>query len=98
MWDGFACQEEQEQAHMEKVLSSEAVEGMISTLTSEKSMDLYCSFFEKVCVQWVRVPLQIKCTVIKHLGSFGSNNQTDDCPVVAKDTPNTVSGFLSPAQ
>lgn len=56
MRDGFACQEEQEQAHLEKVLSSESVEGRISTLTSEKSMDLYCSFFEKVCKRWMRVP------------------------------------------
>lgn len=43
-------QEEQEKAHIEDVLGSEALQGRISTLTTEESMDLYCSYFSKVRV------------------------------------------------
>lgn len=42
-------QEEQEKGHLEKVLGSEALQDRISTLTTNESMDLYCSYFSKVC-------------------------------------------------
>eukprot|EP00903_Cladosiphon_okamuranus_P022872 g21064.t1 len=39
--------EEQEKVHMEEVLGSEALQSRISSLTTEESMDLYCSYFSK---------------------------------------------------
>lgn len=50
-------QEEQEKIHLEKVLGSEALQDRISTLTTEESMDLYCSYFSKVCNSAVEDPL-----------------------------------------
>ncbi|CAM9094825.1 unnamed protein product [Laminaria digitata] len=41
--------EEQEHAHLEKILGSESLGSRSSTLTTEESMDLYCSFFSKDC-------------------------------------------------
>lgn len=42
-------QDLQERARLETILRMEALEGMISPLTTDESLDLYWSFFEKVC-------------------------------------------------
>lgn len=48
-WNCSWCfQEQQEKSHIEEVLGSEALQGRTSTLTTEESMDLYCSYFSKV--------------------------------------------------
>lgn len=57
-------QEEQEKARLEEILRKEALEAMSSPLTTIESMDLYCSFFEKVCCDLSRGVISSACSLL----------------------------------
>lgn len=66
-------QEEQEKARLEDILRKDVLEAMSSPLTTKESMDLYCSFFEKVCCDLSRSIVRSACLCCWHLCTTASS-------------------------